>query len=75
MFTRSTARAYQLLHVLLHELAHHHDLMTTRRQVEPGRGEQYAESWALKYEAKIWTAYAERLGHNLTGISNTNEFS
>src|SRR5579871_6690045 len=29
-FEESTARAYQLLHVLLHELGHHHDLMTTR---------------------------------------------
>ena len=29
-FNESQIRAYQLLHILLHELGHHHDLITTR---------------------------------------------
>jgi len=61
-FTKSTARAYQLLHVFLHELGHHHDLLTTRSQMAPSRGESYAESWALTHEARIWAAYVDRFG-------------
>ena len=30
LWTEATARAFQLLHILLHELGHHHDRMTTR---------------------------------------------
>jgi hypothetical protein len=41
-FTEETARAYQLLHILLHELGHHHDRMTTRSQIQAARGEPYA---------------------------------
>lgn len=29
-FTEATVRAFQLLHILLHELGHHHDRMTTK---------------------------------------------
>ena len=38
-FTEAQARAYQLLHILLHELGHHHDRMTTKSQGpgQPGR--------------------------------------
>ncbi len=50
-FTEDAARAYQLLHILLHELGHHHDRMTTRSQRRAARGELYAEAYALKYEA------------------------
>ena len=53
-FDLSTARDYQLLHILLHELGHHHDRMTTRSQKEACRGENYAEEYALQYEATIW---------------------
>ena len=63
-FTESTARAFQLLHILLHELGHHHDRMTTRSQRATVRGETYAENWSFKYEAKVWTAYLERFGLN-----------
>ena len=56
-FTEGTVRAYQLLHVLLHELGHHHDRMTTRSQVRTGRGEAYAESYARRHEALIWDRY------------------
>lgn len=56
-FTEDTARAYQLLDVLLHELGHHHDRMTTRSKKRASRGEKYAEAYALKYEAQIWEQY------------------
>jgi len=61
-FTEDQARAYQLLHILLHELGHHHDRMTTRSKVRASRGEPYAESYALAYEAQIWERYQEAFG-------------
>ena len=56
-FTEGTVRAYQLLHILLHELGHHHDRITTRSKVESCRGEPYAEEYAHRYEARIWDDY------------------
>jgi hypothetical protein len=56
-WTAETARAFQLLHILLHELGHHHDRMTTRRQRRTGRGESFAESCALEWEAVLWEQY------------------
>ena len=61
-FTEATARAYQLLHILLHELGHHHDRITTKKMHRTGRGEAYAEAYALAYEAKIWDEYQRRFG-------------
>ena len=61
-FTEAQARAYQLLHILLHELGHHHDRMTTKSQVRASRGEPYAEQYALTYEARIWEHYQETFG-------------
>ena len=61
-FTLGTARAYQLLHIFLHELGHHHDLMTTQSKRETARGETYAEQWALKYELLIWENYLSKFG-------------
>jgi hypothetical protein len=59
--TESTARAFQLLDVLLHELGHHHDCMTNRsRQV--ARGEPYAERYALRYAGLIWERYLNEFG-------------
>jgi hypothetical protein len=55
-------RAFQLLHILLHELGHHHDRMTTRKQRRTGRGESYAEEYALRYEAAIWDSYHKAFG-------------
>jgi hypothetical protein len=51
--------AFQLLHVFLHELGHHHDRMTTRAKTSLGRGEKYAETYAQKYETIIWNSYFE----------------
>jgi hypothetical protein len=61
-WTESQARAYQLLHIFLHELGHHHDRMTTRRQANTSRGEPYAEAYARKYEGLIWDRYLAALG-------------
>ena len=61
-FNPSTVRAFQLLDVLLHELGHHHDRMTTKSKIRAARGEPYAESYALAYEARIWGQYQEEFG-------------
>jgi len=50
VFSESQIRAYQLLHIFLHELGHHHDRSTNH-------GEWYAEQYARKYEARIWNQY------------------
>jgi hypothetical protein len=56
-FDEASVRGYQLLHILLHELGHHHDRMTTRSQRSAERGEPYAEAYALQYEELIWDSY------------------
>ena len=56
-FEEASVRGYQLLHILLHELGHHHDRMTTRTQRQSARGEKYAEEYAHLYEAVIWERY------------------
>jgi hypothetical protein len=61
-FKEASIRAYQLLHVLLHELGHHHDRMTTRSRKDSCRGECYAEEYAWRYEALIWDSYQESFG-------------
>jgi len=57
-FDALTARAFQLIHVLVHELGHHHDRITSRRQQKCGRGEPYAESYAERHEDAVLEAYA-----------------
>jgi hypothetical protein len=57
-WTEHQARAFQLLHILPHELGHHHDRITTRRQRRAGRGEPYAEAYSLKALDAVWPAYA-----------------
>jgi hypothetical protein len=61
-WTEPAARAYQLLDVFLHELGHHHDLMTTRSRRDAARGESYAESYARRYADVIWDAYLMTFG-------------
>jgi len=61
-FSESTVRAYQLLHIFLHELGHHHDRMSTRRRRGTGRGESYAEEYAIRNEHLIWSRYADQFG-------------
>jgi hypothetical protein len=49
-WTENQVRAYQLLHVFLHELGHHQDRMTTRRGRRVARGEAYANAFAYELE-------------------------
>jgi hypothetical protein len=61
-WTPSTARAYQLMHVFLHELGHHRDRMTTRSKRECSRGEPFAEGYAWDFEKLVWERYLEEFG-------------
>ncbi len=58
VFDEDSARAYQLLHIFLHELGHHHYLITGGRGKIAG-SEKYAETYALKMERKIWQRYCQ----------------
>jgi hypothetical protein len=56
-WTEAQARAYQLLHILAHELGHHHDRITTRAGRNIGRGEPYAEAYANRVLEQVWPLY------------------
>jgi hypothetical protein len=53
-WTEGQARAFQLLHVLPHELGHHRDRMTTRSRDRAARGEPYAERYAETVFDLLW---------------------
>jgi hypothetical protein len=61
-FDESSARAFALLHVFLHELGHHRDRMSTRHRRDLPRGEPFAEAWALARGRELWPAYARAFG-------------
>lgn len=61
-WTEAQARAFQLLHILPHELGHHHDRMTTRTRRYAARGEPYAEEYANRVLDDVWPAYISRFG-------------
>jgi hypothetical protein len=61
-FTEVSAQGFLLMHTFLHELGHHHDRMTTRSQRDCGRGEPYAEQYALRYADELWDAYFRAFG-------------
>ena len=61
-WTEEQARAFQLLHILPHELGHHHDRITTRSQREAARGEPYAERYAQRVLDAVWPSYARHFG-------------
>jgi hypothetical protein len=61
-FEPPTVRAFQLIHILGHELGHHHDRMTTRSKRRASRGEPFAEEYARKFEALIWDRYVNEFG-------------
>jgi hypothetical protein len=56
-FDDASIKGFQLMDVLLHELGHHHDRMTTRSRRQCARGEPYAEAYAVKYADRLWDAY------------------
>ena len=58
-FTSDQIRAFQLLHILLHELGHHYDRIKTKSKFKSSRGEQYAEDFAYINEKEIWNKYQE----------------
>ena len=58
VFDEDSARAYQLLHVFLHELGHHHYRIMHGRGRDGGT-EKYAEDYAYKMERKVWRRYCE----------------
>lgn len=58
-FNEPQARAFQLLHVLMHEIGHHMDVMSTRSRMYIARGEGYAERYANEYTRLIWDRYIE----------------
>jgi hypothetical protein len=57
-FDEDSAKAFQLLHILLHELGHHHYRITRGRGRFAG-DEKYAENYALKMERMIWKRYCD----------------
>jgi hypothetical protein len=61
-WSEAQARAFQLLHILPHELGHHHDRMTTRSRRQSARGESYAERYAHRVMEVVWPAYAAAFG-------------
>jgi len=70
-FDESSARAFQLVHIFLHELGHHRDRTSpltsgaermSRQRLALRRGEDFAESWALHMEELVWPRYKEFFG-------------
>ena len=61
-FDAASARGFMLMHVLLHELGHHHDRMASRRRRFASRGEPYAEAYAHRRADELWDAYFREFG-------------
>lgn len=62
-FTEDAARAYQLLHIFLHELGHHHYRITEGRG-RSGGSEKQAEDYAIRWQRRIWRSYCEHFRFN-----------
>ena len=62
-FEPHTARDYLLMHIFLHELGHHHDRRTLPRGARAGRGEDFAEGWAIDRERALWSRYRAAFGN------------
>jgi len=58
-FTAATARAFLLVHVLVHELGHHFDCMLTPRREQACRGERFAEEFSRQRQAEIFARYQQ----------------
>jgi len=62
-FTIKSAKAFQLIHILIHELGHHHDRMTTKNKNSSARGECFAERYANKYENNVLDIYRKKFNY------------
>lgn len=62
-FDIDSARAFQLLHIFLHELGHHHYRINHGRGRDGG-SEKFAETYALKMERLIWRRYRDAFRFN-----------
>jgi hypothetical protein len=60
-WTDEKARAFQLLHIFLHELGHHHDQMASGGR-QTSQGEGYAERYAHEHARRIFKNYIEEFG-------------
>jgi hypothetical protein len=60
-WTEPQARAFMLLEVLVQELGHHHERMTTRGTDAP-RGEPYAIQYARRVQDDVWPEYVHVFG-------------
>ncbi|MEZ4884245.1 MAG: hypothetical protein R3E32_05850 [Chitinophagales bacterium] len=61
-FATDQIKAYQLLHILLHELGHHYDRIKTKSKRKAPRGENLAENFAFEYEEQMWLDYQNAFG-------------
>ena len=59
-FTVESVKAYQLMHIFLHELGHHYDSINTPQKGVMVRDESYAEQYASKYWDLIWERYQKK---------------
>ena len=62
VFTRKTACAFQLMHVFLQELVHHHVRMPTRGKLHSPSGEQYAENFVERLAEEMWSDFFRVFG-------------
>ena len=56
-FNEASVKGFQLMHILLHELGHHRDRMTTRSQRRAARGEPFADQYSFRYADSLWDRY------------------
>ena len=56
-FKENQIIAYQLLHIMLHEIGHHYDRIKTKHKNVIPNGEKFAEDYAVRYEKIIWNRY------------------
>jgi len=61
-FTLHQAKAFQLLHIFLHELGHHVDRMESKARRTSRRGEPFAEEYANNLCSIIWPQYVRIFG-------------
>ena len=61
-FNTDQIKAFQLLHIFLHELGHHYDRMKTKLKHSSSLGEDFAENFAFEHEKAMWNQYEELFG-------------